>query len=217
MITGAKDGALTMEITTSPENTTFGKVFKNNMDDKSYTNSIEEALKRILTEPKSAHLVSFDSIQPKEEYLKCLVDHVWKYRVGYGSFMNAKDSPYKIFFNSIIMKMSEDGRLQNLYKIWIDKQRFCPKREEVPLGIEKTISMFFIIFLGMIGAMIFIVIEKVRSEKLWLDNKEKPISPKFEGRTRILHLMKDWIIEEIHNIDMKENHKLDVIEQFQTE
>ena len=116
------------------------------------------------------------------------------------------------------MKMSEDGRLQNLYKIWIDKQRFCPKREEVPLGIEKTISMFFIIFLGMIGAMIFIVIEKVCSETFWLDRyKEMPINHEFEGRTRILHLMKNWINEEIHNMDMKGNHKLDVIEQFQTE
>ena len=165
---------------------------------------IEEALRRILSEPKSAHLGAFDLIQPKDEFLNCVVDYVWKYRLGYGSFMIAKNSPYKIFFDSVILKMSEDGRLQNLYNVWIDKQRNCPKREEVPLGIEKTISMFFIMFLGIIVAMIFIVFEKSRGEKLWLTRcKEKAINSEFDERARILHQMKDWINEEIHNMDMK--------------
>ena len=195
-----------MDITTSPKNTTFGKISENNIDDKSYSNSIEEALKRVLSEPKTAYAASFDAIQPKEEYLNCLVDHIWKFRFGYGSFIIAKNSPYKMFFDNVIMKMTEDGRLQNLYKIWIDRQRYCPKKEEVPLGIEKTISIFSIIFFGIVGAMIFIIIEKTCKEY-----NEKSIQTEYEAKARLLYLMKDWINEEI--LTMNVNNRLEKIEE----
>ena len=71
----------------------------------------------------------------------------------------SKDSPYKMFLNHAIIKMIEDGRLHHLNKIWIDKERKCTKKSEVPLGLEKTISIFFIVFGGVAVGMVTIAIE----------------------------------------------------------
>ena len=55
--------------------------------------------------------------------------------------------------------MIEDGRLHHLNKVWIDKERKCSKKTEVPLGFEKTISIFFIVLGGIAIGLVIIVME----------------------------------------------------------
>ena len=88
------------------------------------------------------------------------IDLVWKQSYGYGGFFITKESPYKIFLNYAIIKMIEDGRLYHLNKIWIDKERKCSTKTEVPLGFEKTISIFFIVLGGIAFGLVIIVMEK---------------------------------------------------------
>ena len=56
--------------------------------------------------------------------------------------------------------MIEDGRLHHLNKVWIEKERKCSTKTEVPLGFEKTISIFFIVLGGIAIGLVIIVIEK---------------------------------------------------------
>ena len=88
------------------------------------------------------------------------IDLVWKQSHGYGGFFITIESPYKIFLNYAIIRMIEDGRLHHLNKIWIDKERKCSTKTEVPLGFEKTISIFFIVLGGIAIGLVIIVVEK---------------------------------------------------------
>ena len=75
--------------------------------------------------------------------------------------MVPKDSPYKIFFDNAIIKMKDDGRLHKFTNIHLNRNQLCPKEVTVPLGYEKTISIFVIITFGGFISISTMVIETI--------------------------------------------------------
>lgn len=85
---------------------------------------------------------------------------VWKRLYGHGGFLVPKNSPYKIFFDNAIIKMKDDGRLQRFTNVHLNRNQQCTKEVTVPLGYEKTISIFVIITVGGFISILSLGIEK---------------------------------------------------------
>ena len=72
-----------------------------------------------------------------------------------------KGSPYKKFIDGVILKMFESGMLNNILQRWKIEEPDCSPliRTGKPLNFKKLISIFFIIGLGVLLAMIVLLFE----------------------------------------------------------
>lgn len=72
-----------------------------------------------------------------------------------------KESPYKMFFDTEIIKMKDDGRLHKFTNIHLNRNQECPEEFAVPLGHERTISIFVIITFGGLISILALVFERL--------------------------------------------------------
>ena len=72
-----------------------------------------------------------------------------------------KNSPYKKFIDKAILKMFESGKLRNILQRWKVEEPNCSPmiREGKPLNFKKLISIFVIIGLGVLLAIIVVLLE----------------------------------------------------------
>ena len=72
-----------------------------------------------------------------------------------------KNSPYKKFIDEAILKMFESGKLRNILQRWKVEEPDCSPmiREAKPLNYKKLISIFVIIGLGVLLAIIVVLLE----------------------------------------------------------
>ena len=90
------------------------------------------------------------------------ITEVWTKTIGYISFALTKDSPYRVFMNRAIKKLQESRKIEKIRKKWAIPQPDCsPNQEIAPLGIEKVISLMFIIVVGILLSFILMFSEKI--------------------------------------------------------
>ena len=72
-----------------------------------------------------------------------------------------KNSPYKKFIDEAILNMLENGKLRIILQRWKIEEPDCSPliREGKPLNFKKLISIFFIIGLGVLLAIIVVLFE----------------------------------------------------------
>ena len=83
-----------------------------------------------------------------------------------------KGSPYKKFIDGVILKMFESGMLNNILQRWKIEEPDCSPliRTGKPLNFKKLISIFFIIGLGVLLAMIVLLFENFQHNILKKNN-----------------------------------------------
>ena len=84
-----------------------------------------------------------------------------------------KNSPYKKFIDEAILKMFENGKLRIILQRWKIKEPDCSPiiREGKPLNFKKLISIFFIIGLGVLMAIIVLLFENFQNISLKKKNE----------------------------------------------
>ena len=76
-----------------------------------------------------------------------------------------KGSPYKKFIDGVILKMFESGMLNNILQRWKIEEPDCSPliTSGKPLDFTKLISIFFIIILGVLLAIIMVLFENFQN------------------------------------------------------
>ena len=76
-----------------------------------------------------------------------------------------KGSPYKKFIDGVILKMFESGMLNNILQRWKIEEPDCSPLITTgkPLDFTKLISIFFIIILGVLLAIIMVLFENFQN------------------------------------------------------
>ena len=89
------------------------------------------------------------------------IEQVWEKNAGDTAIAMTKNSPYKKFINKAIQNMLENGKLRNILQRWKIEEPDCSPliREGKPLNFKKLISIFFIIGLGVLLAIIVVLFE----------------------------------------------------------
>ena len=74
-----------------------------------------------------------------------------------------KDLAYGIFMKKAMNDMLENGQIYKLTKKWEVAQRSCEPllKKGRPMGIEKTVSLFLVLVIGMIFALVTMIFEYV--------------------------------------------------------
>ena len=96
------------------------------------------------------------------------IEQVWKQNAGDTAFGMPKNSPYKKFIDGAILNMLENGKLRIILQRWKIEEPDCSPmiREVKPLNFKKLISIFFIIGLGVLLAIIVVLFENFQPNLL---------------------------------------------------
>ena len=89
---------------------------------------------------------------------------MWKETTGRTTFGLVKNSPYSMFFQKSLLKLNENGKLFKISKRWESMRPNCNPlvRKGNPLSLEKLISIFMILLLGIICALFVMLIEQCK-------------------------------------------------------
>ena len=89
------------------------------------------------------------------------IEQVWEKNAGDTAIAMTKNSPYKKFIDEAILNMLENGKLRIILQRWKIEEPDCSPliREGKPLNFKKLISIFFIIGLGVLLAIIVVLFE----------------------------------------------------------
>ena len=89
------------------------------------------------------------------------IEAVWKQNAGDTAIAMTKNLPYKKFIDQAILKMFESGMLNNILQRWKIEEPDCSPliTSGNPLDFTKLISIFFIIILGVLLAIIMVLFE----------------------------------------------------------
>ena len=109
-----------------------------------------------------------------------------------------KGSPYKKFIDGVILKMSESGKLNNILQRWKIEEPDCSPLITTgkPLDFRKLISIFFIIGLGVLMAIIVLLFENFQNISLKKKNETNNVGDDLISEEDFVYLK----IEEILNL-----------------
>ena len=126
------------------------------------------------------------------------IEQVWKKNDGDTAIVTTKNSPYKKFIDEAILKMFENGKLKNILQRWKIKEPDCIPmiREGKPLNFKKLISIFFIMGLGVILAIIVVLFENFQHNFLKKKNYPNKVNEDLILENDFVNL----IIEEMVNL-----------------
>ena len=94
------------------------------------------------------------------------LDEVWTKNFGYTSIATSKDLPYTKFLIHNIYKMIDNRLFEQLSKKWAFVEPSCDEGKVNQMGIEKLASLFMILGIGILLAVICLSIEKRLKTKL---------------------------------------------------
>lgn len=99
---------------------------------------------------------------------------VWKVKKGDISFGLLKNSPFKLFLNNVLSKMFERGQIKRIFEKWEVKEPSCEPLlvSGDALSLQKLISVFLIIAIGIFIALSVLVHEKFNAKKLNTDEQD---------------------------------------------
>ena len=82
--------------------------------------------------------------------------------MGENTFGMTKGLPYGIFMKRTIQDIIANGELQRIKMKWKTKAQDCKSTKGgKPLSLEKSISLFILIFLGSILALVLFILELI--------------------------------------------------------
>ena len=107
---------------------------------------------------------------------------MWKETTGRTTFGLVKNSPYSMFFQKSLLKLNENGKLHKIAKRWETMRPNCNPliRKGNPLSIEKLISIFAILSLGIICALFVMLIEQCKYFKVDSNSNQSAKSVEFQ-------------------------------------
>ena len=186
MLTSSNSTSIGATFMKAPNDSLFGKVFRNNMDSNSFSSDTNKQISLTILNGRTAIFQMHTAIVAEQEYTNCQVnknskenfvriscyfkimcfqiERVWrnKYGLNQGIPMT-KGLPYGIFMRHIIFQMTETGQLNKLLKQWSVPEHNCSPlhKEGKSLGLEKMISLFIISVIGISIGFIILIIEKI--------------------------------------------------------
>ena len=90
------------------------------------------------------------------------IEEVWVKAMGENTFGMTKGLPYGIFMKRTIQDIIGNGELQRIKMKWKTKSLDCKSATSTggkPLSFEKSISLFILIFVGTILALVLFILE----------------------------------------------------------
>ena len=126
------------------------------------------------------------------------IEQVWEMNAGDTAIAMTKNSPYKKFIDKAIQNMLENGKLRNILQRWKIEETDCSPliREGKPLNFKKLISIFFIIGLGVLLAIIVVLFENFQHNFL----KKKNYPNKVNDDSILEKVFVNLKIEEMANL-----------------
>ena len=118
-----------------------------------------------------------------------------------------KNSPYKKFIDEAILKMFESGKLRNILQRWKVEEPDCSPMisEGKPLNFKKLISIFVIIGLGVLLAIIVVLFENFQHNFLKKKNYPNKVNDDLISENDFVNLK----IEEMANLHDEMKLKLE--------
>ena len=92
------------------------------------------------------------------------IEEVWVKAMGENTFGMTKGLPYGIFMKRTIQDIIGNGELQRIKMKWKTKSLDCKSATSTggkPLSFEKSISLFILIFVGTILALVLFILELI--------------------------------------------------------
>ena len=92
------------------------------------------------------------------------IEEVWVKAMGENTFGMTKGLPYGIFMKRTIQDIIGNGELQRIKMKWKTKSLDCKSATSTggkPLSFEKSISLFILIFVGTILALVLFILEMI--------------------------------------------------------
>ena len=127
------------------------------------------------------------------------IEEVWVKAMGENTFGMTKGLPYGIFMKRTIQDIIGNGELQRIKMKWKTKSLDCKSATSTggkPLSFEKSISLFILIFVGTILALVLFILEII-FKNYKSNNLMKPAKIEERGipiKKLMLHL------EELQNV-----------------
>ena len=92
---------------------------------------------------------------------------VWSQKKGDLTFGLKKNSPYKLYLDNVLNKMIERGQIKRIFEKWEIKEPSCKPLivSGDPLSLQKLISIFLIISIGLLLALAVLVFEMYAAKK----------------------------------------------------
>ena len=88
------------------------------------------------------------------------MEEIWKKSFEPKTFATRKDLPYTIFMKKAVLKMYENGQLHQIIRKWETSKPVCSYGKGVQsLSFKKLISMFSIVLIGVILALMIVIYE----------------------------------------------------------
>ena len=116
------------------------------------------------------------------ETLAFQMEEVWKKSFEPKTFATQKNLPYTIFMKNAILKMYENGQLHQIIKKWESSNPECTHGKGVQsLSFKKLISMFTIVPIGVMLALIVVIYEHYSSSTAKKEEPQKDVDNQFEN------------------------------------
>ena len=92
---------------------------------------------------------------------------LWTSKKADLSFALPKNSPYILFLNNALNKMFESGQIKRIFEKWETKEPSCEPLLQTgkPFNLKKLISIFIILCIGFLLAMVVLAYELLNSQK----------------------------------------------------
>ena len=146
-----------------PNESIYGRLFKNNMDGLSSFGENEDQLDKLVKSDKLALIQDIPTHNFKEYH--CKITSVWKTNVLLftKSWFMSKTSPLSPFVANGLRKMVERGVWNNKYKRHINPKPNCKPLRATgqSLGMEKFASLFAFYIIGLTISLIILVFENI--------------------------------------------------------
>ena len=146
-----------------PNESIYGRLFKNNMDGLSSFGENEDQLDKLVKSDKLALIQDIPTHNFKEYH--CKITSVWKTNVLLftKSWFMSKASPLSPFIANGLRKMVERGVWNNEYKRHMILKPNCKPLRATgkSLGIEKFASLFAFYIISLIISLILLVLENI--------------------------------------------------------
>ena len=99
---------------------------------------------------------------------------IWTSKKADLSFGLPKNSPYKLFLNNVLNKMFENGQIKRIFEEWKVREPSCRPLLQTgnPLDLKKLISIFMIMCLGFLLALLILAYELFNSQKPNIDEQD---------------------------------------------
>ena len=141
----------------------WGKIYKNHMSEESFKSGEEIGAIKSLLETNQL-LTAFFTIEAMDYYSKpCELKFVWKSpEKAISSFAFPKGSPLLPFFKHAYSKIRQSGNLERISIKWMKKGKplNCHSNNSMePLTLNKTGSLFVLLFMGMVFAIAAFIFE----------------------------------------------------------